>query len=237
MRNPISFLWLLALGFSSCQLVGKVLFGIRSNVYWMEPEEIHHYFDKYDVPTHQRFELDTASYHHAEIANYKALAESADSATQAHYRKIANDNLQMFQIRFFDGEGAPIFKMVNCYIDPPLPVSWNKHGSFDQFPPTIDFMQSGEGNQPLEHFLKHIHTLDQKPVSLSKLPEANFYAVVFTNDLFTRVGRRQMRTMKKYVKKHEDKDIYTLFVHNNNQEMWQMAKQQGLILENDSVNN
>ena len=225
----------LTVGFNSCQLAGKVLFGIRSNVNWMEPEEIHSYFDKYDIPENQRYVLDTASYYNAEVLEYQKRIETSDSTQKMLYRKIVNDNLQMFQIRFFDGDGQPIFKMVNCYIDPPLPVSWNKHGSFDEFPPSIDFMHSGDGNKPLAHFLQHIHTLDQKSIAQKNLPESDYFAVVFVNDLMTRVGRRQMRTVTRYLKKHEDKNIHAFFVHNNNAEMWQLVKQNGIAPEEVSI--
>lgn len=227
---------LIAFSLNSCQLLGKVLFGMRSKVYWMEPKDVHSYFDKFDIPANQRFELDTASYYKAEVQEYRLQLEaldSLDSLEQKKERKILNDNLQPNQIRFFNAQGDPIFKMVNCYIDPPLPVSWNKHGSFDAFPPTIDFMQSGEGNKPLSHFLKHTHTLDQKAVNKHDLPKAGYYAMVINNDLMKRVSRRQMRTMKKYLKEHQEENIHVLYVNNNNHELWSLFKDQGIDLQKE----
>jgi hypothetical protein len=34
----------------------------------------------------------------------------------------------------FDDEGNPLYKMVDCYIDPAIPMNWNKYGSFHEFP-------------------------------------------------------------------------------------------------------
>lgn len=226
MRTALPLLLLMLL--SSCGLMYRTLLGVDSSPDWKSDAEILADFEKRNIPEHQRFLLDTASYDAAVNADLRHFIDSIqrnnitlDSLEKKRVLKIANDNLQPTQIRYFDTHGEPIFKMVNCYIDKAiLRFDWNLNDCLATFPPTYPDPRLEKGNQPLSYFLPHLTDLSGN--SLSTLPEADYYAVVFWNDFMIRPSRKLIETISAYHEQHADKHIYTLFVNNHNAELWSM---------------
>lgn len=218
---------------SGCRVVYRTLLGIKMKLTWMGPEKLAKDFKKKGVPTDQAFALDTASYQHAVVAMYKSESDSVfpegplsreDSLAVKIMRRRMNDDLQPVQVRYFTADGSPIFKLVNCYLDPPIPMSWNVEGAFDEFPPRPVTALRDVVDDSLSFFLKHIRHLDGSPFAASDLPKADYYAVLFINDYMVRPSRKLLKQVRKYHKGHPERQVHVLYVNNHNATMWWMME-------------
>ncbi len=216
---------------SGCRVAYRTLLGVKMKMSWMGPEKLAKDFKKKGVPADRAFVLDTASYDKAVRARYKAevlqifpegLQSAKDSAAVKQMRKQTADDLQPVQVRYFTADGTPIFKLVNCYLDPPIPMRWNVEGAFDEFPPRPISELKDVEDDSLAFFLKHIRHIDGSPFAVSELPKADYYAVLFINDFMVRPSRKLLKEMRKYRKRHPERDVHVLYVNNHNAQMWSM---------------
>ncbi|MEW5677404.1 hypothetical protein ABGT15_13920 [Flavobacterium enshiense] len=170
--------------------------------------------------------MDTASFRKSVLKNYAQelkkldLSNSKDSVYKSKLKKIVKDDSQPVQVRYFDANYNQIFKLVNCYIDNPFTMSWNVNGCFKAFPPKIDIEDLNNDEKTLDFFLAHIYDIDGKRSSLKALPKADYYVIVFWNSFFKRPSRKLIRKIKDYSNKHKGKSIYTMYVNNQNAEIW-----------------
>ncbi|MDP2187202.1 MAG: hypothetical protein Q8J69_00835 [Sphingobacteriaceae bacterium] len=212
---------------SGCSIAYRVLLGVDSTPSWKSSEQVQRDFKRQKLPAAQSYVLDTASFYKATIAFYRtgygSLPKTAtDSLQQKRLRKGLNDDLQPVQIRFYDAKGTPLFKLVNCYLDPPIPMRWNVAGSFDQFPPANDIAQLNDFLLPMDFFLPHLLPLSPASGSLQTLPKADYYAILMWNDFMIRPSRKLLKSMRNYQKQYPDKNIHFLYVNNHNAELWPM---------------
>lgn len=197
----------------------------------MGPEKLAKDFKKKGVPTDQAFVLDTASYKNAVVESYKSEMNSAfpdgplnreDSLAVRVMVRNRKDDLQPVHVRYFTADGCPIFKLVNCYLDPPIPMRWNVEGAFDHFPPQPIAELKNVEDDSLSFFLKHIRRLDGSPFAANDLPKSEYYAVLFINDYMLRPSRKLLKQVRKYHKRHPDREVHVLYVNNQNATMWSM---------------
>lgn len=205
----------------------RLLLGIDTTPSWKSSEQVQRDFKRQKLPAEQSYLLDTASLYRATIAFYRTGYDSlpktpTDSLQQKRLRKALNDDLQSVQIRFFEANGKPIFKLLNCYLDPPIPMRWNVAGSFDQFPPANDIAQLNDFLLPMDCFLPHLRPLSPASGSLQTLPKADYYAILMWNDFMIRPSRKLLKSMRNYQKQHPDKNIHFLYVNNHNAYLWPM---------------
>lgn len=212
----------LIISLSGCNLAYRVLLGINTKPSWKLDEDIIRDFKRKKIAPEQRFILDTASYRNVLINEYRRLTDSGkiDSAERGLLRKILNDDLQPTQVRFFNNQGKQIFKMVNCYIDPPIPMNWNVNNCFATYPPQVNIQTLNVDQKPLHFFLPHLKTIEGKAVSESDLPDADYYVLVFWNTFFHRPSKRLIRRIKREVKRNSSVRTSVLYVHNHNAELW-----------------
>jgi hypothetical protein len=209
---------------SSCGLTYSVLLGIDTTPDWVTDEQIAKQAKKYKIPAEYNLLLDTASYKrklkhiYAEAYNDLKINQS-DSSHFASLKKARSDDFQPAQFRLFDQMGVEIFKLVNCYIDPPIPLRWNVDGCFNSFPPKTSFQALDIHMFPLEFLLSHTTTLDGQPFAYTGLPEADYYGVILWNDYFKRPSRRLVKTVQEYVEK-TDQTISLIYINNHNQMLW-----------------
>ena len=219
---------LVALIVGSCGLTYRTVLGIDTTPNWKLANDIDHDFDRWDVPRAQRFTLDTASYQREVIREARAafaqlpVTVREDSVRKKRHRKVLNDNLQPTQIRYFDAQGQPIFKVVNCYLDG-MAGDWNVNGAFDQFPPRTPDSLLEQGNQPLEFFLSHLRSVSGTVPTHDELPVADYYALLFINDYFIRPSRAAVRQVRRLNKGH---NVHVLYVHNQNAQIWPLLDEQ-----------
>ncbi len=232
MKRIYLLLLIICITSSSCNLAYRVLLGIDTSPEWKTDKEIEKDFRKKNIAEANRFVLDTASYDNTVKADLKKtvieLRKDSASYDTVHVKnllKIANDDLQSVQIRYFTKNGDPIFKLVNCYIDPPIPMSWNVENSFDVFPPKNDIPLL-QYNRPISYFFPHITTLQGEPLNFSSLPEADYYAIVYWNSFLKRPSNKLIKTLKRYNKKHTDKKTHFIFVNNQNAAIWSATTQE-----------
>ncbi|MFN2422403.1 MAG: hypothetical protein ABR572_01385 [Cryomorphaceae bacterium] len=233
----LGFLILSMCALSGCNLSYRAFYrtfaGIKMKFTWMGPEEIAQDFEKKGVLTDQAFVLDTASYKHAVVEGYKSEMDSVfpegplnreDSLAVGVMARNRKDDLQPVHVRYFTADGSPIFKLVNCYLDPPIPMSWNVEGAFDEFPPRPIAELKDVEDDSLSFFLKHIRRLNGSDFAAADLPKADYYAVLFINDYMVRPSRKLLKEVRKYHKQHPDKEVHVLYVNNHNATMWWMMK-------------
>jgi hypothetical protein len=226
MRKIYPLLFIIIISTSSCNLAYRTLLGIDTSPSWKTDKDIEKDFRKKNIAEANRFVLDTASYDKTvkadlrkTVTELKKDTANYDTVYVKKLLKIANDDLQAVQIRYFTKTGEPIFKLVNCYIDPPIPMTWNVENSFDVFPPKNDIPLL-QYNQPISYFFPHIKTLKGESVSFSNLPAADYYAIVYWNDFMKRPSKKLIKKLKRYNKKHDNQTTHFLFVNNHNASIW-----------------
>ena len=207
----------------------RVILGIDAKPEWYKSEQIEAAFRKKNIARDHAFIMDTASYYNEikyrfwdEVALLRAdsLNNPVDSSYLDERMHMVGTDLQPVQVRYFTKTGVPIFKMINCDIDPPLPMTWNKKHSFDDFPPKpIEYRGNNFGDS-LQFFLKHLKTLDGKSVNFIDLPDADYYAIIIWNSFWIKPSNKLIKLIKKYNKEFEEKNTFILYVINHNAEIW-----------------
>lgn len=209
---------------SSCGLTYSLLLGVDTTPEWNSYEQIAKQAKKYSIPAEYNLILDTASYKR-ELKQIYSEAYNAlqinlsDSSQFANLKKARNDDLQPAQFRLFNQYGVEIFKLVNCYIDPPIPLKWNVDGCFDSFPPKTSFETLDIHMFPLDFLLSHTTNILQHKFAYTELPEADYYGVILWNDYFRRPSRRLIKTVQEYVET-TDKNVALIYISNHNQFLW-----------------
>jgi hypothetical protein len=209
---------------SGCRVAYRVLLGVDSTPKWETTKSIKKKAKKYRIADHVNLILDTAAY-------YKGLKEiyvfekrnitEDDSVALALIENAYKDDAQPTQFRLFNQKGQEVFKMVNCYIDPPIPMKWNIDGCFDSFPPQTDIESLNEHYFDLNFLLNSSQSLDQKNVSLDALPEAEYYGVILWNSFFKRPSKKLIKTIKDYTEQ-SNASIQLIFINNHNAHIWQL---------------
>src|SRR5690554_6321416 len=115
---------------SSCGLMYKVLLGVDSKPQWEPTEKVIVEAKKYNISREDFYYQDTVKYNKMVEDIYKdklgkVSPTGKDALQYANIKKVRKDDLQPVQFRLFKKNGEEIFKMVNCYVDPPIPMNWN----------------------------------------------------------------------------------------------------------------
>ncbi len=202
----------------------RTLLGVDTSPDWVETQDINKQAKKYNIPAAYNFVLDTASFRNSIKTLYLKVADSlkladTDSTKKHVFKKALNDDLQPTQFRLFTKNGQEIFKLVNCYIDPPIPMNWNIDGCFNVFPPKISYETLAIHRFDLNFLLTHVSGIDGQKITLANLPKADYYAVVFWNDFYKRPSRKLIKRVQKYVK-NQDENIALIYINNQNQVIW-----------------
>lgn len=224
---------LLTILLNSCGLIYRAILGVDITPQWKTTNDITKDFEKRKIPNEQRFVLDTASYANSvrfeknkKIEKLKNDSINYDSLQINRIYENLNNDLQPVQVRYFSSNGDPIFKMINCYVKPLIPMTWNVEGCFDVFPPkTISYLENDE-NKNLEFFLPHIKTLDGDSITLISLPKADYYAIVFWNSFMIKPSKKLISLLIKYDENNLNQNTYFLFVNNHNAEIWSYCDNQ-----------
>jgi hypothetical protein len=230
MRNIIIVLLTLAL--LSCKpLAGKLILGVDTTPEWKSNVEILNDFDKYDISEMNRFVLDTAVYSknveaqvYKNIETMKSNGVEMDSLLQDKLQKSLNDNLQPVQIRYFDSNGKPIFKLVNCYLENVFKMDWNFDKSFDVYPPSTNDEMLNFGNENLEFFLPMFKNLKGDTIKLGELPDSAHYAIVFWNDFFKKPSKKLIKKIQNI--EANRKDTFVFYVNNHNSEIYDLIPEE-----------
>lgn len=220
-------LLLFAFLFSGCKLMYRTLLGVDTQPNIMSTEKIAKKSKRYGVDQNANYTLRVEDSYIDTVKAYVTKAyDSLDTLTDAveiaRLRKNTSNDLQPVQLRYFNAEGKAIFKMVNCYVDPPIPMKWNVEGSLDQFPPKTPDIKSlkEDVNQDLDFFLPYIVTSDEEELTMADLPNADYYVIIFWNSFFIRPSKKLIKQVKRYHKKHEDENIHVIYVNNHNAHLW-----------------
>jgi hypothetical protein len=215
---------LLTVFISSCGLTYKVLLGVDTTPRWNTDQQILKQAKKYKIPFEYNFVLDTVTYSEELRKIYKNAFENLnivdqDSSDYYNLKKALNDDQQPAQFRFYDKNGIEIFKLVNCYIDPPIPLNWNVEGCFDSFPPNTSIESLNIHNFHLDFLLSHSKLLNQKKLTFDELPNADYYGVIVWNQFYKRPSKRLIKTINKYVE-NTDKSIVIIYINSQNYFLW-----------------
>tara|TARA_R110002050_G_scaffold200591_1_gene335522 strand:+ start:66539 stop:67216 length:678 start_codon:yes stop_codon:yes gene_type:complete len=207
----------------------RVILGVDSNPGWKSHDQIVKDFKRFKIPESNSFVLDTASYTNAVLSVYNIRKEKikkdsllTDSLDWYFAESNANNDLQPVQIRYFDQNGKPLFKMINCYIDGYLKMSWNVDSCFDTFPPkSIEYL-SYDTNENLDFFIPYIKTLNGESLQLNKIPKSSFYAIVFWNSYMRKPSKTLINQIRKTELNNPTKNTYIFYVNNHNASLWDL---------------
>ena len=152
----------------------------------------------------------------------KEYPELEHARQEKRIKQRFHDLYQPVQIHIFDRAGGPLFKMLNCHLDPVIPMRWNRFGSFDEFPPSPLNIRGFdiELYDSLQFFVPFFRNRAGSHVNFNDLPSADYYVMVFWNDYYKRPSRKLLRKLRKSFMKLKDKNIAFLFVNNHNAFVW-----------------
>ncbi len=218
------FLAVLILIVSGCGLAYRVLLGVDTTPSWNTDEEIVKQATKYDIPNNYNLVFDTAIYYDGLKKIYKRTFKdliilNQDSSYYHNLLKAYNDDHQPVQFRLFDKKGTEIFKIVNCYIDPPIPMTWNIDGCFDSFPPKTSYKSLDIHSYTLDFLLTKVSLINKNKLKFNDLPVADYYGVIIWNEFFKRPSRRLIKTVRKYIE-DTDKSIFLIYINSQNSYLW-----------------
>lgn len=221
---------LVALLFGSCRVFYRVLLGIDSTPGWVDKKYLEKRSRQLGLPDSQLFQLDTMSLTDAFTKPYLDLKESllsdsllssADSLLLKKEAKKLKNKLQPVQALYFNKNGAPIYWMINCYVDPVFPrMNWNIDSSFNFFPPRPFSPLNDSLTDSLSFFLPHIRKADNSVLTMRDLPEADYYVLILWNDILKRPSRKLIELVQEYHKTYPDKKVHVLYVNNLNAYLW-----------------
>ena len=226
--HKLTGLTILGILFSSCGLTYGVLLGIDVSPDWNTDKQIAKQAKAYDIPTAYNLVLDTATYRrelknlYTDTLNHTAIT-NLDSSYYKTLKKARSDDRQPTQFRLFNQDGIEIFKMVNCYVDPPIPMNWNVEGCFDAFPPKTSIESLNIHLFQLDFLLSHSAYLNKQKFDYASLPKAEYYGVNIWNDFFKRPSRKLIKTTRDYVEKSGE-SIALIYINNQNQFVWSIAE-------------
>jgi len=213
----------ISLFLSSCTLIGKAIFKIDVRPNWKTIEKIETDILKQAIPLNQAYILDTASYYNSVYTTYNnRINNTDDSLLTLKYTMNKKNDLQPIQIRFFDTKGAPIFKMINCFIEFKKEYPWNVDNCFNTFPPSEIEELKQDINENLQYFLPHIKDLNGNALNLKNLPKSDYYAIVFWNEIMYGPKNDLFTQLYEYQSKFPDKQVKYIFVNNHNAVIWQL---------------
>lgn len=211
---------------SGCGLAYKVLLGVDSTPSWKVDQEIAIQAKKYNIPAEYSLVLDTAVYYKRLKSIYKNLFKELeiseqDSAEYFNLETVLKDDTQPVQFRLFDKNGFEIFKIVNCYIDPPIPMDWNVDHCFDTFPPSLEIESLNSHYFDLDFLLANSSPLDKNKASIGDLPQVDYYGVILWNDFFKRPSKKLIKTIGK-TSEDWDESVLLIYINNQNAYLWQV---------------
>ena len=224
--KSVAYCLILATSLTGCGVMYSVLLGVDSTPNWNSNKEIAKQAKRYKIPAEYNLTLDTAAYYDGLSEIYSSRAKELtiteeDSSEYFALKRVLKDDTQPTQFRLFDKNGSEIFKIVNCYVDPPIPMNWNVQGCFDAFPPRIDIESLNSHNYDLNFLLRSSSTADGKPIALTDLPESDYYGVILWNDFFQRPSRKLIKTVRKYIE-DSGQSIHIIYINNQNAYLWQV---------------
>jgi len=224
MKFPTLFAFVLLLSNTSCGLTYKVLLGVDVSPEWNTDKQIAKQAKAYDIPIEYNLVLDTATYRrelknlYSDTLNYTTIT-NLDSSHYNTLKKARNDDRQPTQFRLFNQDGIEIFKMVNCYVDPPIPANWNVEGCFDTFPPKTSIESLNIHLFQLDFLLSHSAYLHKQKFDYTSLPATDYYGVIIWNKFFNRPSRKLIKTAREYIE-NTDQAITLIYINNQNQFVW-----------------
>ncbi len=229
MKNILKYLVLflsLVIVFTGCRVAYRVILGIDSTPAWKTDKSLVKQAKRYGIPTEYNLAFDTTAYYRKLDSLYSGLEEvldTNDKDSSGYFKlfRVYKDDTQPTQFRLFDQKGKGIFKLVNCYVDPPIPMDWNVNGCFDQFPPKLDIESLNSHYYDLNFLLECSSTVDNKKLSMADLPESDYYGVVIWNEFYLKPSRKLIKTIKKYVE-DSDQSVHLIFINNQNAFLWQV---------------
>jgi hypothetical protein len=229
MRNvlkSITFCLILIPLLTGCGVIYSVLLGVDSTPNWKRKKEIAKQAKRYKIPAEYNLILDTAVYYNGLSEIYsnrvkKLTITEKDSSEYFELKRVLKDDTQPTQFRLFDKNGIEIFKMVNCYVDPPIPMNWNVNGCFDVFPPRIEIESLNSHNYDLNFLLRCASTTDDRKITITDLPQTDYYGVILWNDFFQRPSRKLIKTLREYIE-DSNQSIHLVFINNKNAYLWQL---------------
>jgi hypothetical protein len=209
---------------SGCNVAYRVLLGVDTTPEWLTDEELAKSAKKHKIPEAFNLVMDTATFSRALKEVYNEAAEelkqnNGDSIALSNLKIALKDDQQPTQFRLFDASGKEVFKLVNCYIDPPIPLNWNVDGCFDAFPPLTNIASLNTHVFDLQFLLEHSTNLYGGKLALNDLPKADYYGVIVWNDFYKRPSKRLIKTVRKYIET-TDKTMVLLYINNQNQILW-----------------
>jgi|SRR5690554_1502005 len=215
---------LLVIVLSGCSLVYKVLLGVDTKPNWSTDKHITSQAKKYKIPEEFNLIQDTVGYYEELKVIYQSKFDEVeiidgDSTDYFKLHRIYNDDFQPVQFRLFDNEGTEIFKMVNCYVDPPIPMNWNVGGCFDNFPAKTNIESLNTHFFGLEVLLENASFLNSTKLTMEELPNSDYYGVIIWNDFFKRPSKKLIKTVQKYVQKRIEK-VTLIYIYNHNSYLW-----------------
>ncbi len=227
LKKLLVFGFLAVFMFSGCGLIYRGVLGVDTTPQWFEKKDIDKKIKKWNLENEIHLVLDTASYtnvikRHTKRAIDSLSVDTSIATKRLRYKAgaVGKDDLQPVQVRLFTQDSEEIFKLVNCYVDPPIPMDWNVENAFDSFPLYTPDIVRNTYNYDLEFLLSHSKTLKGESIGVADLKSSDYYLIVIWNSFFIRPSKKLIETVKEYIVAHPEVAITPIYINNHNAQIW-----------------
>lgn len=186
-------------GLTSCSSIFTGIYGIK-NTKTVDEQTIVRYAKKYNIPTADTYELDTA---------YFTYIFSIDTA---QYKAQLKNHYQPLQALYYDNSGHLKSFQVNCYAGGFPNLKWDRNEIMTTFPPKeqapIDSIVS------LKTQMKYLELLSQT----EKISTDNYdyIVIVYWNRFMGRQSKRLVRFVQDNSKLETDKKVKIIYANTDN---------------------
>lgn len=188
-----------SLGLTSCSSIFKGFYGMKKTK-TIDEKTIARYSKKYNIPTADSYELDTAYFSYLfllDTAKYKSQIKNHSQPLQAlYYNKLGN--LKSFQ--------------VNCYAGGFPNLKWNRNEIMTTFPPRqqapIDSIVS------LEIQIKYLKPLSQ--TSKLSVDSYDYIVIVYWSRFMGRQSKRLIHFVQENSKLEKEKKVKIIYANTDN---------------------
>ncbi|MBI3502470.1 MAG: hypothetical protein HY063_11825 [Bacteroidetes bacterium] len=187
-------------GLTSCSTIMFGLYGIKNPGQTVDEKTILDYSKKYNIPTADSYELDTA---------YISFLFSLDTS---HYIKQIKNHYQPLQALYYDKSEQLQSFQINCYVGGFPNLHWDRNGILTTFPPRQQ--APVDSIVQLDTQLKYLRQLSQTKKFSSD--NYDYFVIVYWNTFMGRQSKRLIRFIQDNSKISTDKKVKIIYANTDN---------------------
>lgn len=186
-------------GLTSCTTILTSIYGIK-NIEAVDEQTIFRYAEKYNIPSTDIYEVDTA---------YISHLFSLDTT---QYEEEIKNHYQPLQALYYNNSGHLQSFQVNCFAGGFPNLKWNRNETMTTFPPKQQ--APVDSILPLDAHLKYLNPLSK--TGKIKINDYDYIVIVHWNRFMGRQSKRLIRFVQDNCKLSEEAKVKILYANTDN---------------------